>query len=104
VDQGVADVAPGSRADAEIDAFVARRERQRLAGADDDFGRVIVEDRVFFEEEWAEIQRREAAHRERTRLDEARAFHMRQARNLSGALSALVRHHLDQVQRLDGRR
>jgi hypothetical protein len=104
VDQTEASLAvPGSRADSEITAFIDRRHTQRESRAEDLFGNVLVEDRSVLDEEWQALRREHERQKQQTRLEEWREFHMRMARNLSRTAAGMVRHHLLEVKRIDGR-
>jgi hypothetical protein len=98
-----ADPAPGARADSEIDQYIARRHEQRETQAEDQFGNLIC-DRYDLDEEWLALRREHERQQQSTRLEQWRDHHMRQARNLSRTLSSMVRFHLEQAQRLEGRR
>jgi hypothetical protein len=103
VDQSLAtDVAaPGSRADSEIDQFIARRHGQRERGATDQFGQVLVEDRPDYDEEWARLRLEHERQQRSTRLEQWREHHLSQVRSLSRTLGSLIRHHLRELHRLD---
>jgi hypothetical protein len=102
VDQAV-EAAPGTRADHEITAFIARRHGQRERGDRDVFGQLLVEDRPDYDEEWLALRREHERQQQTTRLEQWREHHLRQARSLSRTLSAMLRAHLDEVRRIDGK-
>jgi hypothetical protein len=96
------DAAPGSRADSEIDQFIARRHAQRESGAEDQFGQLLV-DLPDYDAEWMRFRQQCERKQQTSLLKQWREHHMRQARSLSRALSSMIRFHLEQVQRLDGK-
>jgi len=76
-------VAPGENVEAELDAFISRRDRQRLKE----------EGERQEEELWRETVRRHKAQRDAQLREEWANYHQGQAERLRANLEALIAHH-----------
>jgi hypothetical protein len=77
------DISRGEATEKEIDAFISKRHRDRVA----------TERERLAEETWAASERAYFARRDEERRLELLSYHEGQAERLSGVLGALVSHH-----------